>query len=102
MLMSKGAMSADWIRAAAGLPEERTTVLVYLDCDAVTLGVYLKGEWNVARPPWDSAVNEDADVLFWRRLPSPSTEMLTPPASGGVAASENCSLVRSAAEALRS
>jgi hypothetical protein len=44
-------MVEDWIRAAAGLPEERTTVLVYLDCEAVTLGVYAKGEWKVAGAP---------------------------------------------------
>jgi hypothetical protein len=37
-------------------------------------------------------------VLFWRRLPSPSTEMLMPPDAGGVAASEATSPARPAAD----
>jgi hypothetical protein len=78
MLMIKGAAAEEWIKAAEELPDEGTTVLVHLDCGAVTLGPHLEGKWETAVAPYDSSIRDDADVLFWRRLPWPSAETLTP------------------------
>lgn len=95
MLMSKGAAAEEWIKAAEELPDEGTTVLVYLDRGAVTLGLHLEGKWETAVPPCDSSIRDDADVLFWRHLPWPSAEVLTSSDASGVSASEVRSPVRS-------
>ena len=96
MMMNKETSAEDWVDADEELPEEGTTVLVYLDCDAVTLGVCFDDEWETTESPWDSAISEDADVLFWRHLPWPSAEMLTPSGTDSVSvttAHSSCKLV---------
>lgn len=95
--MNKESAAEGWIKAAEELPEEGTTVLVYLGSDAITLGLHFEGKWKTAVALWDSAIRGDADVLFWRHLPWPSTEMLTPSDAGGVSASEVRSPIRPAA-----
>jgi hypothetical protein len=96
MLIYKEAAAEDWINVAEELPEEGITVLVYLNRDAVILGHYVEGKWETAMAPWDSAIRVDADVLYWRHLPWPSTEFLPPSGAGGVSASEVRSPVRPA------
>lgn len=88
MLMSKGAAAEEWIKAAEELPDEGTTVLVYLDRGAVTLGLHLEGKWETAVAPYDSSIRDDADVLFWRHLPWPSAEMLTHVVEGACCCSQ--------------
>lgn len=64
-------MNQGWVDASKELPEEDTTLLVYLECDYVTLGIYLDGRWHWAAAPWDATECDGSQVLFWMELPAP-------------------------------
>lgn len=64
----------DWLDVRRELPEEETTVLVYLDCDHVTLGIMLDGAWETTVAPWESPPGDCVEVLYWRPLPWPPAE----------------------------
>jgi hypothetical protein len=68
-------MEQEWFNAKERVPEEDDTVLVYLECHQVTLGIFLNGKWHTVIPPWDSMFSE-SEVLCWSELPEPPTDML--------------------------
>jgi hypothetical protein len=68
-------MSQDWIDASRQVPEEDGTVLVYLECHHVTLGIFQGGKWHTVVAPWDSVLYE-SEVLCWSELPERPAGML--------------------------
>jgi hypothetical protein len=64
----------EWVDASRELPDEGATVLVYLDCDHVTFGAVIDGDWEFEIAPWELADADGAEVERWRYLPWPSDE----------------------------
>src|SRR5437660_599903 len=61
----------EWVDASLELPDEGSTVLVYLNCDHVTFGAVIDGDWEFEIAPWELADADGAEVECWRYLPWP-------------------------------
>jgi len=51
------------------LPDEGEPVLILTDDYIVGFGYVMDDEWEIQLPPWNSAYEDTAEVIFWTTQP---------------------------------
>ena len=62
----------NWISVKEKQPEEEEFVLVWLDCDFISIGYVREGEWCFQTEiVWFSVDANEGEVTHWMPLPAP-------------------------------
>jgi len=60
---------SEWVSSEVALPDEGEPVLILTDDYIVGFGYVMDDEWEIQLPPWNSAYEDTAEVIFWTTQP---------------------------------
>jgi hypothetical protein len=60
----------EWVNSEVALPDDGEAVLILTDDYILGFGYFMDDEWEIQLPPWNSASEDTAEVIFWTTQPS--------------------------------
>ena len=59
----------EWVSPEVALPDEGEPVLILTDDYTLGFGYFQDDQWEIQLPPWNSASEDTAEVIFWTTQP---------------------------------